>query len=84
MVDPTNARLAPSKRRRFLLVLLVYWFATPPEFRGHDGLWTPEMLFVAAVDGCIMTSLMPERNLDLLSYESRAEGRLDLDQESAP
>ena len=25
----------------------------PPEFKGHDGVWTPEHLFVASVNSCL-------------------------------
>jgi len=54
--------------------------ATPPEFLGHAGFWTPEDLFVASVNSCIMTTFIyyAEKNcLDFLSYESRAEGVLE-------
>jgi len=54
--------------------------ATPPEFRGHPGIWTPEELFVASVNACIMTTFLyyAERgNLKFLSYESSAEGVLE-------
>ena len=30
----------------------------PPEFKGHDGVWTPEHLFVAAVNSCFMTTFL--------------------------
>jgi len=54
----------------------------PPEFKGHEGIWTPESLFVAAVEGCIMTSFFAfSRGLNLVAYESKAEGRLDLDEQ---
>ena len=55
--------------------------ASPPEFRGHPGVWSPEDLFVAAVNSCTMTtflSAMQRRNLGLVSYESRAEGTLEM------
>lgn len=32
--------------------------AAPPEFKGHPGLWTPEDLFVAAVEICTMTTFL--------------------------
>ena len=31
--------------------------STPPEFKGHEGMWTPEELFVASVNICIKTTL---------------------------
>ena len=54
--------------------------ATPPEFRGHPGIWTPEELFVAAVNVCIMNTFLyyaGRENLKFLSYESSAEGILE-------
>ena len=54
--------------------------ATPPEFRGHPGIWTPEELFVASVNTCIMTTFLyyaERENLKFLSYESSAEGVLE-------
>ena len=32
--------------------------ATPPEFKGHPGIWSPEDLFVASVNSCIMTTFL--------------------------
>jgi len=55
--------------------------ATPPEFKGHDGIWSPEDLFVASVNTCVMMTFlaMAERaGLAFTSYESVAEGRLEL------
>jgi organic hydroperoxide reductase OsmC/OhrA len=54
--------------------------ASPPEFKGEAGVWTPEDLFVAAVEICTMTtflSLVYQRKLPLVSYESKAEGKLE-------
>jgi len=54
--------------------------ATPPEFRGHSGVWTPEELFVASVNTCIMTTFLyyaEKERLKFLSYESSAEGILE-------
>lgn len=54
--------------------------ASPPEFKGEAGVWTPEDLFVAAVDSCTFTTFMAfalHRKLPLVSYESRAEGLLE-------
>jgi len=55
--------------------------ATPPEFKGHDGIWSPEDLFVASANVCLMTTFLAvaERaGLAFSAYESTAEGRLEL------
>ena len=31
--------------------------ASPPEFRGEAGVWTPEDLFIASVESCTMATL---------------------------
>ena len=55
--------------------------ATPPEFKGHEGIWSPEDLFVASVNVCVMSTFLAfaERaGLAFASYESGAEGRVEL------
>ncbi|MBH0177277.1 MAG: OsmC family peroxiredoxin [Nitrospira sp.] len=55
--------------------------ATPPEFKGHEGIWSPEDLFVASANICLMTTFIAvgERAGFAFSvYESTAEGRLEL------
>lgn len=55
--------------------------ATPPEFKGHAGIWSPEDLFVASANICLMTTFLAvaERaGLPFTAYESSAEGRLEL------
>ena len=55
--------------------------ATPPEFKGHEGIWSPEDLFVASANICLMTTFLAvaERaGLAFSSYESAAEGKLEL------
>ena len=55
--------------------------ATPPEFKGHEGIWSPEDLFVASANICLMTTFLAvaERaGLAFSAYESEAEGRLEL------
>ncbi|MDE3017448.1 MAG: OsmC family protein [Nitrospirota bacterium] len=55
--------------------------ATPPEFKGHEGIWSPEDLFVASANICLMTTFLAfaERaGLAFTAYESEAEGRLEL------
>jgi organic hydroperoxide reductase OsmC/OhrA len=53
--------------------------ATPPEFKGHPGIWTPEDLFVAALNTCFMTTFLgtaAAKGLQFLSFECAAEGVL--------
>lgn len=55
--------------------------ATPPEFKGHENIWSPEDLFVASANVCLMTTFLAvaERaGLAFASYESTAEGRLEI------
>lgn len=55
--------------------------ATPPEFKGHEGIWSPEDLFVASVNVCVMSTFLAfaERaGLGFTGYESDAEGRVEL------
>ena len=55
--------------------------ATPPQFPGgHPGIWSPEHLFVAAAEACIMTTFLAiaaNSKLEFSSYESEAEGVLE-------
>jgi organic hydroperoxide reductase OsmC/OhrA len=54
--------------------------ASPPEFRGQAGMWTPEDLFVASIEVCLMLTFVgiaEKRGLHLASYESSAEGLLE-------
>jgi hydrogenase maturation protease len=54
--------------------------ATPPEFGGHPGIWSPEDLFLASIEACIMTTFLffsEKNNLNLLSYKSTAIGQLE-------
>lgn len=54
--------------------------AAPPEFKGPDGVWSPEDLFVAALESCLMLtfiSLCEDKGLELVSYTSTASGRLE-------
>ena len=55
--------------------------ATPPEFKGHEGIWSPEDLFVASANIYLMTTFLAvaERaGLAFTSYESASEGTLEL------
>ncbi|MCL7412490.1 MAG: OsmC family protein [ANME-2 cluster archaeon] len=54
--------------------------ATPPEFGGHEGIITPEDLFVAAANVCFMTTFLgtvANMGVNLISYESIATGTLE-------
>ena len=52
----------------------------PPEFKGHDGVWTPEHLFVAAVNSCFMTTFLAiaeNSKLEFVSFSANAKGKLE-------
>lgn len=54
--------------------------ASPPEFKGHEGMWTPEHYFVASVNSCFMTTFLAiaeASKLEVISFDSRATGKLD-------
>ena len=52
----------------------------PPEFKGHEGSWTPEHLFVGAVNSCFMTTFVAiaeNSNLDFVNFKTTADGTLE-------
>ncbi|MFN8006724.1 MAG: OsmC family protein [Terriglobia bacterium] len=54
--------------------------ASPPEFQGHQGIWTPEHYFVASVNSCFMTTFLAiaqMSKLEFTHFDSKAIGRLD-------
>ena len=54
--------------------------ATPPEFKGHENVWSPEHLFIAAVNSCFMTTFLAiaeMSRLDFTSFSADAVGRLE-------
>ena len=54
--------------------------ASPPEFRGHPGIWTPEELLVSAVNTCTMMTFLTyadRKEIRLRSYECDARGTLE-------
>jgi peroxiredoxin-like protein len=55
--------------------------ATPPEFtKGEPNIWSPEHLYVAAVNGCLMTTFLAiaeNSKLDFVSFDSAATGKLE-------
>ncbi len=55
--------------------------SSPPEFKGVPGVWTPEDLFVAAVEICQMSTFLSfgmRKEIPLKSYKSSAEGLLEM------
>jgi organic hydroperoxide reductase OsmC/OhrA len=53
---------------------------SPPEFEGENDEWTPEDLFVGAINACTMTTFLAyasKKHLDVCSYKSKAEGLLE-------
>lgn len=55
--------------------------ATPPEFpKGVPNLWSPEHLFVASINVCLMTtflSIAENSKLGFVSYSAEAKGKLE-------
>lgn len=54
--------------------------ASPREFKGEAGVWTPEDLMVGAVEVCHLTTFLAfaqRKQLPLVSYESKAIGMLE-------
>ena len=55
---------------------------TPPQFpKGIEGIWSPEHLFVAAINSCLMTtflSIAENSKLEFVSFDSKALGKLEM------
>jgi organic hydroperoxide reductase OsmC/OhrA len=54
--------------------------SSPPEFKGQAGLWTPEDLFVAAVEVCHMSTFLAfaqRKGVPITAYRSEARGTLE-------
>jgi len=55
--------------------------ATPPEFnKGIAGIWSPEHLLVAAVNGCFMTTFLAiaeNSKLEYTAFSANAVGKLE-------
>ena len=54
--------------------------ASPPEFKGEEGVWSPEDLLVAAVNACTFTTFAAfaeRKQLPVVLYKSEAEGFLE-------
>lgn len=54
--------------------------ASPPEFQGSAGMWTPETLFVASVNACFVLTFLAIARLsrfDFVSLRASARGKLE-------
>lgn len=55
--------------------------ATPPQFPGgHEGIWSPEHLFTASAEVCLMTtflSIAEKAKFPFINYTSTAVGTLE-------
>lgn len=55
--------------------------ATPPDFpKGMPDIWSPEHLFVASVNSCLMTTFLAiaeNSKLDFIQFKSSATGIVD-------
>ena len=55
--------------------------ATPPEFpKGIPGIWSPEHLFTAAINSCLMTTFLAiaeNSNLAFDDFNCKAKGKLE-------
>lgn len=56
--------------------------ATPPQFpKGVENIWSPEHLFTAAVNSCLMTtflSIAENSKLEFEHFSSKALGKLEI------
>lgn len=54
--------------------------SSPPEFRGERNVWTPEDLFVGAIETCLLmtfASIAQKRGLEIDAYYSESTGLLE-------
>ena len=54
--------------------------SSPPEFKGEAGVWTPEDLFVGALEACTMLTFLAlagRKSLHVLDYTCTATGLLE-------
>ena len=55
--------------------------ATPPEFQGHPGIWTPEDLYVASANVCLMSTFITmaaRKKVAFTAYECDGTGTLEM------
>ncbi len=53
---------------------------SPPDFKGEEGVWSPEELLVGALNTCMMLTFLSyakHKGLEVVSYESHADGLLE-------
>ncbi len=58
--------------------------ALPKELGGPGEIWSPDELFVSSVESCIMLTffwLIQDKEINILSYESEAEGISQIDKD---
>ncbi len=54
--------------------------ASPPEFGGKPGIWTPEDLLISAIESCLLMttlSVLTRQKIALKGYSSRATGTME-------
>jgi len=52
----------------------------PPAFKGTPDVWSPEDLLIGALNACLMLTFlyqMQRRHLEVVAYESSAQGTLE-------
>jgi organic hydroperoxide reductase OsmC/OhrA len=60
--------------------LPVIVFGAPPEFKGREGQWAPEHLFVSSVNACFMLTFLAvaeNSKLPVTGFSSTATGKLE-------
>lgn len=77
---PYRTRIEWKTRRRAALRsegLPEMEVSTPPEFKGEPGYWTPEHLYVAAIESCLMGTFIgiaDKSGVQVTAYRSSATG----------
>lgn len=69
-----NGRFSAPQRESLII-------SSPPEFKGEEGFWTPEDLFVGAVEMCLMltfASYAEKYQVPIEAYMSEAVGTLEV------
>ncbi len=54
--------------------------SSPPEFKGDAACWSPEDMFVASLNACLLMTFLAyaqREELELAGYQSSGEGRLE-------
>jgi organic hydroperoxide reductase OsmC/OhrA len=55
--------------------------ACPPEFGGHEGIWSPEDLLLASVEVCTLTTFLwfiNKEKIKIKSYKSNSSGTVKM------